>query len=94
MLTYTLDFESSRLPFLDNLIERGKTDCTEEDGTALISESVWLQRQCLGCEMTQPFNKHIWAHYHIQKGNSEQKDMLQNSILRKKKQQPEDRSDL
>ena len=60
----------------------------EEDGTALISESVWLQRQCLGCEMTQPFNKHIWAHYHFQKGNSEQKDMLQNSILRKKNNNP------
>lgn len=35
--------------------------------------------------MTQPFNKHTWAHYHIQKGNSDQKDMLQNSILRGKK---------
>lgn len=46
---------------------------------------VWLQKQCLGCEMTQPFNKHTWAHYHIQKGNSEQKDMLQNSILGGKK---------
>lgn len=36
VLTCTLDFESSRLPFLDHLIKRGRTNFTEEDG--IISE--------------------------------------------------------
>ena len=82
VLTCTLDFESSRLPFLDNLIKRGRTNLTEEDGTN--SGCCVTAEAMFGLWNDSALSKHTWAHHHIQKGNSEQKDMLQNSILRKK----------
>lgn len=62
------------------------------------SQSVVTAEAMFGLEMTQPFNKHTWAHYHIQKGNSEQKrhatEFYFKGEKKKTKQQPEDRPDL
>lgn len=58
------------------------TDSTKECDTS--KRAVWLQRQCVGCEMTKPHTRNTQASYHGQTGNSGQKDMLQNSILRRK----------